>query len=1319
MFLIFGYMLEAVTVFAESTTENSEIADNKNEKSQETMDSSAVDSSTVISDPEVNSTEQQETDTYTIENSSNEQDNSSFKSSSEQAENTKQNNNSQIVPRIWPTGSGRRFPNGLMSDNEIMEGNPNLNGYREYGDDWWHVANHIFTRRIIDNYLYTQCLGKSLGYRKGDKVSIPIVKQYLDFSSGKGGKEKNNRQDGQRYAFQELVSWNLRTKSWVSTTDWSYDPIPYLAIDWSDIPRSARPDKWELNHYRSAFLVDGSNSYLEISWAKGKDSIAGTIGDSIRYEIKNITRPFNAVIEFERIKTTLTPESVNKTRLSDTIYYVSDYGGADSDYSNGSYSWWGRDGDKRDGYFKPSISINSVQPTKIEAEQDKPVDVILGESLSAADVNLNDVVKVLKRTDGTAIKIEADSYTQAFQTIGEHTVNVKVTQLLDGASQSTIVPLKVNVRWGSTVLMNGYNSNSIGAITLHQKGGSDLELTDTVGCTRESGETQVHKYFSGESYYDLRLLGVTDIVQKPKDLKPVTKENSLTWAHGEADAQARINAFGDNSDGRQKASVGNILQVTHVEAYFREYLMVNEQKTKENDDQKIVYYELTKNGFIPLRVNQLEAKKSSIPQFATEQYLNKHIKEYIDLKGYSNIEVKKFSSYPTTNKVGETSGKIVVEERLKSGKKVQEEYEVQFTVKEDKSSIKTKDITIYQGQSWKREDSFVSATDEVGKSVPFSDGRVDTNGATIDTNKPGVYELKYTFKGNRNVDSKCKVTVKEDKTKAKLKPVEIYVGNEYDPDLPFENVTDKDGKKLSAKEVNYYYIDGKETKTFKLDTSIPGEHEVKVVVRNAQPISAGVNKYWTHSNKVKVTVKEYPALTAESIEQKTILGTDTSKWDASKLIKNVKKEENKPADSKEYTTRIKEVADTKMVGTKNLIVEIKRTSNGKITDIEVPVTVKWGSTIVVDNVPYPGNSSYALTILTGDSPRIIATYGNNSDYRSSWINDYRGNKEYLRTMIYENMNSDTVLNNQKSDYQYSMTGEGMVEDAVKNFGTSGEYPVNNGDVVGQYVYTVDNNQSYPDNNRLFKDEKVTQENNGLDTVYYEVTKTGFQPLRVNQMKMKGDISTIRHISNTDLEKDLKENPDKYFENPNKYNDVKLVGFAKYPDTSKSGKQPATIRFEETLKSGKKVQYDYDIQLNVDNRWVNVTIPTKMLFFSDMKSGKKDKVISESYSITNNSDNTSLEVEMASFSVAKDSEVTYLSPTEKDPVNGENKLRLNLLVNSQPKVQGLTNETKPTHLIDLDVKKSTNLTFEGQYFNAKSEDSPEAKSSMVLKFNIKK
>lgn len=166
----------------------------------------------------------------------------------------------------------------------------------------------------------------------------------------------------------------------------------------------------------------------------------------------------------------------------------------------------------------------------------------------------------------------------------------------------------------------------------------------------------------------------------------------------------------------------------------------------------------------------------------------------------------------------------------------------------DKSSIKTKDSTLYVGQKWNKEANFVSATDEDGNSVPYSDNRITTNGSSIDTSKPGEHEIKYSYKGvSKTSDSTFKVTVKEDKTKLELQDVSLYVGQNYNIDSPFKNVTDKDGNPIKASNVDWYYID--EVKTKILDTSKPGVHKVRIVYLD------GTNS-WKYSDSCTVTVKE-------------------------------------------------------------------------------------------------------------------------------------------------------------------------------------------------------------------------------------------------------------------------------------------------------------------------------------------------------------------------------------------------------------------------------------------------------------------------------
>ncbi|HCZ39665.1 bacterial Ig-like domain-containing protein [Brochothrix thermosphacta] len=177
------------------------------------------------------------------------------------------------------------------------------------------------------------------------------------------------------------------------------------------------------------------------------------------------------------------------------------------------------------------------------------------------------------------------------------------------------------------------------------------------------------------------------------------------------------------------------------------------------------------------------------------------------------------------------------------------------TVKEDKSSIRTKDSELYVGESWSRSDNFVGATDEAGKSIPWEDPRITSNSANVDTSKPGVYNLKYGFKGKvKTTEETFKVTVKDDQTKLELQNVELFVGETWDPNSPFKDVKDKDGNTLYAKDFTNYYIYpvGEQAAdkwvTKELNTEVVGNYEVRLY--------HFPSKQW--STRARVTVKNIP-----------------------------------------------------------------------------------------------------------------------------------------------------------------------------------------------------------------------------------------------------------------------------------------------------------------------------------------------------------------------------------------------------------------------------------------------------------------------------
>ncbi|MFK4955024.1 hypothetical protein ACI1TW_02945 [Lactococcus garvieae] len=90
-------------------------------------------------------------------------------------------------------------------------------------------------------------------------------------------------------------------------------------------------------------------------------------------------------------------------------------------------------------------------------------------------------------------------------------------------------------------------------------------------------------------------------------------------------------------------------------------------------------------------------------------------------------------------------------------------------------------------------------------------------------------------------------TVTEDKTNLNLQDVNMYVGQTFDPNMPFKNVTDMDGNKLTAADITKYTIDGIQTKT--IDTSLPGQHRVKIYYENAHGVEIESNEALVNVNQ--------------------------------------------------------------------------------------------------------------------------------------------------------------------------------------------------------------------------------------------------------------------------------------------------------------------------------------------------------------------------------------------------------------------------------------------------------------------------------------
>lgn len=199
----------------------------------------------------------------------------------------------------------------------------------------------------------------------------------------------------------------------------------------------------------------------------------------------------------------------------------------------------------------------------------------------------------------------------------------------------------------------------------------------------------------------------------------------------------------------------------------------------------------------------------------------------------------------------------------------------------DKSSIQTKNTTLYIGQTWKKEDNFVSATDEDGNPVPVTDERITVSEDSLDTSKDTTYHLTYSFKGvAKTSTSDCDVHVSYDFTMLKLRnQFGVYANESLDLNSVIFYAYDKDGNELRAEDVNWYVDDrwvGKGDEV-KIDTSKSGEHWVQIEYPNAygEPVYSDFCKIIVRDPRI---VFEDDFLSEKESAFKAVASNDSFQW---------------------------------------------------------------------------------------------------------------------------------------------------------------------------------------------------------------------------------------------------------------------------------------------------------------------------------------------------------------------------------------------------------------------------------------------------------
>ena len=190
------------------------------------------------------------------------------------------------------------------------------------------------------------------------------------------------------------------------------------------------------------------------------------------------------------------------------------------------------------------------------------------------------------------------------------------------------------------------------------------------------------------------------------------------------------------------------------------------------------------------------------------------------------VDNSKAGTYPVQYIYTDTAGNI-------------KEADANINVLANQLSIETKDTVIVSGplSTWKPDDNFVSAKDIDGNPLKIKDLQVN---GTVDSQKPGEYQVEYAYTDAAGHSIKKTVTVKVVESKASIKAHDITInqGHKWAPEEAFDGGTDAFGNMIKINQVKV---------TGKVNENVPGTYQVKYTYTDE-----GGN---TKEANIKVTVK--------------------------------------------------------------------------------------------------------------------------------------------------------------------------------------------------------------------------------------------------------------------------------------------------------------------------------------------------------------------------------------------------------------------------------------------------------------------------------
>lgn len=522
-------------------------------------------------------------------------------------------------------------------------------------------------------------------------------------------------------------------------------------------------------------------------------------------------------------------------------------------------------------------------------------------------------------------------------------------------------------------------------------------------------------------------------------------------------------------------------------------------------------------------------------------------------------------------------------------------------------------------------------------------------------------------------------------------------------------------------------------------------------------------------------------LNVETKKAEVPLGTNISDIDLNDFIENVKLG-GVELSKDEYTVKIKNSPDTTRIGSPEFSLEVIPKYDASLAqNVTVGSNIVWGSTLVVKNnslsavdasvsllhregIPYlnanrgSGFSSSTLTsrpdfyiyrnntsnrVLrffygsVSNSPATLAqkwnaTFESSSlqygDVMVGYVNKFNGGANWKgqntfisrnNTLITETVGYDeayyeltpsgyrllrlnqlTVNNNQKVKLNTSR------EEMNKNISDFISIPrhIENPNNYRMEFESVDTASS--GNKKSTINVYETLESGGEFKTTYEVAYTVNPEVTESYYDIEGKQIAQSQITEFELGKEFTPNPEKYIENKGI-----LYIYRGWVDTLPGTENNVP---QEGVPGATKVEKSYYYVYDKADKFINVTLPTEVVFGTFENN---NKISSKKYEIKNNSDEIPLEVSLEQFEKVK-SDIKLLSSNVSDPTQEEASAKLNLHVDNENIIPGLTEATPAQVVSKIGTNSTRFISLEGTYFGNMS-DKNILDYKMYLKFKATK